>query len=70
VLEKKLASARQDLADYRAFVGERLNISGLTEDANENSNQPIPPLRDDDSHYFQSYGANGLLWFSLSVGQS
>lgn len=54
-LEKKLANAKQDLTDYRAFVGERLNATEIADD-------PSPasiPARDDDSHYFDSYGENG-----------
>ena len=57
-LEKKLADAKQDLVDYRAFVGERLNLSRLTQGIDDSSPGPAPP-RDDDSHYFESYGENG-----------
>jgi protein arginine N-methyltransferase 3 len=57
-LEKRLADAKQDLADYRAFVGERLDLSLLTEAIDDATSGPVPP-RDDDSHYFESYGENG-----------
>jgi protein arginine N-methyltransferase 3 len=57
-LEKRLADAKQDLADYRAFVGKQLNFSLLTEAIGDSSSGPAPP-RDDDSHYFESYGENG-----------
>jgi hypothetical protein len=58
VLEKQLASAKRHLIDYQAFVGERLNLSHLTEAIDGPSANPFP-LRDDDSHYFESYGENG-----------
>lgn len=51
------------MIEYRAFVSERLNFTSVAESLKE----PVPsssihvaaPLRDDDSHYFQSYGENG-----------
>ena len=57
-LEKKLADAKQDLADYRTFVGEQFNRSLLT-DVTDDSSSSLTPARDDDSHYFESYGDNG-----------
>jgi protein arginine N-methyltransferase 3 len=57
-LEKRLADAKQDLADYREFVGERLNLSHLT-DATDDSSSIAALPRDDDSHYFESYNENG-----------
>jgi type I protein arginine methyltransferase len=57
-LEKKLADAKQDLTDYRTFVGEQLNRSLLTE-VTDDSSSILTPARDDDSHYFESYGENG-----------
>ena len=62
-LENALHKARQDLADYRAFVSQRLNLASLAESLKEpeasSSTHVSVPLRDDDSHYFQSYGENG-----------
>ncbi|CCM05740.1 uncharacterized protein FIBRA_07972 [Fibroporia radiculosa] len=62
-LEKKLGKAKQDLADYRTFVGDRLNFSGLSEvlagEPSSTANLVVPP-RDDDTHYFQSYGENDI----------
>lgn len=63
-LERKLQKAQQDLNDYRAFVGERLGRSRLVAaleepPASASSTHIAAPLRDDDSHYFQSYGENG-----------
>ena len=63
-LENALHKAQQDLSDYRSFVGDRLNLAGLAEalqDPAESSSTHVgAPLRDDDSHYFQSYGENGM----------
>lgn len=63
-LENALHKAQQDLVDYRSFVGDRLNLAGLAEalqdPASSSSTHVSVPLRDDDSHYFQSYGENGL----------
>ncbi|TFY63817.1 hypothetical protein EVJ58_g3025 [Rhodofomes roseus] len=64
-LARKLQKARQDFIDYRAFVGERLGRSGLVEALTEpaapgSSTHLAAPLRDDDSHYFQSYGENDI----------
>jgi type I protein arginine methyltransferase len=62
-LENALHKAQQDLADYRSFVGERLNLASLAASLRESeaslSTHVGTPLRDDDSHYFQSYGENG-----------
>lgn len=63
-LERKLQKAQQDFNDYRAFVRERLGRSRLAAALDEppasaSSTHIAAPLRDDDSHYFQSYGENG-----------
>ena len=72
-LQAKLTKAKQDLVDYRAFVRQRLDLRGVAEavkreDANVGTSasasasvatKAAAPLRDDDSHYFQSYGENG-----------
>ena len=64
-LQQKLQKAQQDLVDYRSFVSERLNLTSLGEALKEtastssSSTHIAAPLRDDDSHYFQSYGENG-----------
>ncbi|KZT11802.1 S-adenosyl-L-methionine-dependent methyltransferase [Laetiporus sulphureus 93-53] len=64
-LEKKVQQAKQDLAEYRAFVGERLSQSAFGEVladrvASSSTTHVARPLRDDDSHYFQSYGENDI----------
>lgn len=65
-LKKKLQKSKNDLADYRAFVSERLQRTelgdALAEPASSSSGHLAPPLRDDDSHYFQSYGENGTYY--------
>lgn len=62
-LEAKLRQEQQNLKDYRSFVSEKLNLTGLSEVLQEpsasESTHVGTPLRDDDSHYFQSYGENG-----------
>ncbi|KAJ7046428.1 protein arginine N-methyltransferase [Mycena alexandri] len=61
-LEKRLAAAKQDLADYRTLVAKQLDISSLLAAVNEPGPVAgaIPAARDDDSHYFQSYEANDI----------
>lgn len=60
-LENALHKAQQDLVDYRSFVGDRLNLAGLAEALQEpSSSSSNAPARDDDSHYFESYGSNDI----------
>lgn len=60
ILEKKLAIAQQSLVDYRTLITEKCNIPNLIKDINEpNSRQFASTSRDDDTHYFQSYGEHG-----------
>lgn len=63
LLERKLQQAKQDLADYKALVSQRLDLSRLQDAMKEPSGSSTVVERDDDSHYFQSYGQNG--WSSL-----
>ena len=60
-LQQQLVQSQKDLGDYRTFVSERLNLASLAEALKEpeSSTHAAQPLRDDDSHYFQSYGDNG-----------
>ncbi|KAF8158442.1 arginine N-methyltransferase 3 [Crassisporium funariophilum] len=60
VLEKKLALAKQSLADYRSLITEKLDITKLIDDINAPTPQGSAPGRDDDTHYFQSYGENDI----------
>jgi type I protein arginine methyltransferase len=60
ILENNLAKVKRDLSDYRDFVSERLDLARLT-DALTSSPPSAPTPRDDDSHYFDSYGGNGIL---------
>jgi len=62
-LEEKLQQAKQDLKDYRSLVGNSFNLAGLADALREppsSSTHVSVPLRDDDSHYFQSYGENDI----------
>lgn len=59
LLERKLQQAKQDLADYKALVSQRLDLSRLQDAMTEPSGSSKVVERDDDSHYFQSYGQNG-----------
>lgn len=62
-LENNLAKAKRDFAEYRNFVSDKLDIARLAEAVSTPpSNVPAP--RDDDTHYFESYGGNGTA-FSL-----
>jgi len=59
-LEANLKRAKRDLADYREFVTKSLDVEKLAEVvASTSTADPIVPKRDDDSHYFTSYGSNG-----------
>ena len=63
-LQRKLEQAKQDLVYYRQFVSQRLNLAGLADDLQKeegsaSASHVAVPLRDDDSHYFQSYAENG-----------
>ena len=69
VLEEKLANSRKDLSDYHALVAKNLNRTNLV--AGEmDSPLPAETPRDDDSHYFQSYGDNGVLCDNLLMTPS
>ncbi|KAJ7119821.1 protein arginine N-methyltransferase [Mycena epipterygia] len=60
-LEKRLSAAKQDLTDYRALISKQLDLPSLRAAVNEPG--PIAgaaPVRDDDSHYFQSYEENDI----------
>ncbi|KAI0823963.1 S-adenosyl-L-methionine-dependent methyltransferase [Trametes gibbosa] len=63
-LQRKLEQAKQDLVYYRGFVGQRLNLSSLADELKDSAvastNHAAVPLRDDDSHYFQSYAENDI----------
>ncbi|TDL19665.1 protein arginine N-methyltransferase [Rickenella mellea] len=62
-LERKLAQAKQDLAEYRKLVESRFDLSRLAEDLNEPSvtiDKSVTKPRDDDTYYFGSYGENDI----------
>lgn len=58
ILEKKLTSVRQNFADYRAMVTEKI-CSTYNLDDNDHDIS-VKTERDDDTHYFESYEANGM----------
>ncbi|KAG6914799.1 hypothetical protein DXG01_015230 [Tephrocybe rancida] len=61
-LERKLALARQNFVDYRALVTKKLALAGSLDTSSEpGPSQAAAPARDDDTHYFKSYGENGML---------
>lgn len=62
-LEKKLYQAQNDLSDYKRLVTQNLDISSITEIINDPGSSVSEAPRDDDTHYFQSYGYNGMYHF-------
>ncbi|KAF9646710.1 protein arginine N-methyltransferase [Thelephora ganbajun] len=61
VLEASLKKAKQDLSDYREFVTSSLDVKKLTEEvASTSTEDHLVPKRDDDFHYFTSYGSNEI----------
>ncbi|KAF7292107.1 Protein arginine N-methyltransferase [Mycena indigotica] len=63
-LEKKLAVAKQEFADYRSLVGRQLggDFAALRAAFDEPgpSKKDLKAATDDDSHYFDSYGENDI----------
>ncbi|KAK7025560.1 hypothetical protein VNI00_015913 [Paramarasmius palmivorus] len=57
VLEQKLAQTREEFNAYRALINQRLN---LIEAASDERAEAEAKTRDDDSHYFESYGVNDI----------
>ncbi|KIJ59063.1 hypothetical protein HYDPIDRAFT_101466 [Hydnomerulius pinastri MD-312] len=60
ILEQKLSQAQKDMIDYRTLVTQKLDISNIIEIINEQGPSTSQAIRDDDSHYFQSYGYNDI----------
>lgn len=60
ILEKKLSRAQNDLSDYRKLVTQNLDISSIAEIINDPGPSASEAPRDDDTHYFRSYGYNGM----------
>lgn len=61
LLERKLAQAHRDMAEYRSLVGQQFDAGRFAEIINEpvlSSAGPLP--RDDDTHYFSSYCENDI----------
>ncbi|KAK0185705.1 S-adenosyl-L-methionine-dependent methyltransferase [Armillaria mellea] len=55
-LEKKLARTQQEFHEYRTLISKKINLSSLADEPS--TSEPRP--RDDDTHYFESYGANDI----------
>ncbi|KIO02960.1 hypothetical protein M404DRAFT_638181 [Pisolithus tinctorius Marx 270] len=61
-LEEKLSQAQKDLADYRNIVSQKVDVARFAEIVSEPgpssslTKDRVDDVRDDDSHYFQSYG--------------
>ncbi|KAG8214938.1 S-adenosyl-L-methionine-dependent methyltransferase [Butyriboletus roseoflavus] len=60
ILEKKLSQAQNDLSDYRRLITQNLGVSSIAEIINDPGPSSSEALRDDDTHYFQSYGYNDI----------
>ncbi|THU97998.1 S-adenosyl-L-methionine-dependent methyltransferase [Dendrothele bispora CBS 962.96] len=69
-LEKKLAQVKKDFDEYRGMVREKMNLREAFEEARELEKEKDQgkdaiekkqrEKRDDDSHYFESYGYNDI----------
>lgn len=59
VLEQKLSHAQSALVDYRTLVAQKVDIESLAGIVTEPGPSTKEALRDDDSHYFQSYSETG-----------
>ncbi|KAF5393730.1 hypothetical protein D9757_000259 [Collybiopsis confluens] len=58
MLERKLKDAQREFDAYRKIVTQRFSLAEISDSA-EQSTAP-KRKRDDDSHYFESYGANDI----------
>jgi len=66
LLKERLANAHNELQEYQKLVRTQLDVS-TTLDALKDDTPLEPPKRDDDTHYFESYGGSGA---SSSVTKS
>jgi len=57
LLKERLANAQNELQEYQKLVRTQLKASALAE--LEDDTPLEQPKRDDDTHYFESYGGNG-----------
>ena len=58
LLRERLSYAQNELRDYQTLVRTRLEVSTLDALKDDAPLDP-PPKRDDDTHYFESYGGSG-----------
>ena len=68
LLKERLANAQNELQEYQKLVRTRLDVSAL--DALKDDTPLELPKRDDDTHYFESYGGNGSSHRSIHHGTS
>jgi len=70
-LEMRLAQVQRDFKEYRGMVRDRMNLREVFDEAKEleDSKDKVEDKRkekrDDDSHYFESYGYNGAFFLYL-----
>ncbi|KAF9019946.1 S-adenosyl-L-methionine-dependent methyltransferase [Hymenopellis radicata] len=55
-LQRELARTQQQFQEYRSLVAQKMDFASFSEEAGPSAPRP----RDDDSHYFESYGANDI----------
>jgi protein arginine N-methyltransferase 3 len=68
LLERKLAQAHRDMAEYQSLVGQQFDAERFAEIINKlgPSSAGLLP-RDDDTYYFSSYCENGAVIFQGSI---
>ncbi|KZT28706.1 S-adenosyl-L-methionine-dependent methyltransferase [Neolentinus lepideus HHB14362 ss-1] len=59
-LENDLLRSKQDLIDYRSLVSQQVDLAGFVQDLGDTGSSLPETSRDDDSHYFESYGENDI----------
>jgi type I protein arginine methyltransferase len=59
VLEGRLTEAKRDFEEYQRLTQEHLDVARFRDVVGDTLSDAPPTARDDDTHYFESYGANG-----------
>ena len=67
ILSRKLQQTKKDLVDFRALVEKQLHVPEIKQAIEEDAETSVDlsknqgaATRDDDTHYFESYGENGM----------